>query len=519
VRFERDAGRGFERLFPETFSFRADRHDPAELYLQLDDLARKPRLLAPRANRRDAEILISRLVLGIPRYLERMVDRLQREGRVDERTLTRVHQDVALLAQIALRFATTLEKEARTGIHVAIFHLRKLVFQSLLALLDRRADPAYVAAYVDGSADPVNPADDLSEAGFFHTLESGPQDTVNRCLVRLAERAFYRWLEGVCLDEENRAFEQADSPFAGREEEVCRAIGRNRGRVRRPRDLVPFLRRPGNRDCERVLAKLERWFLRQYDVCHAAFFIRHADDLGRGVRQPDRVLSRHTPGAYLAALAVLASPFLGASLFYERAPDLFDLACALELALILAGAAWFLGWNFFWRKNLTFFRASVPRIAAGIIVGYLPIFFIDEVWSLAGQPWGMLVATSVLLGSTTLLYLYIEVQRRLRNPQLAFARARQIFLLGVLQSFGTGLLVTGLVGGFMVSRNWAPSGSVPIGALRELLPPFVGELPKVLGIDPLYTYPSALVLMTFMAFFIGTFLQLMWEDIPLTDPL
>ena len=42
VRFERDAGAGFTRVFPETFSFRADRHDPAELYLQLEDLLRKP---------------------------------------------------------------------------------------------------------------------------------------------------------------------------------------------------------------------------------------------------------------------------------------------------------------------------------------------------------------------------------------------------------------------------------------------------------------------------------------------
>jgi hypothetical protein len=58
VRFERDAGDGFVRIFPETFSFQAERHDPAELYLQLDDLARKPRLLSPHARRRDTEVLL-----------------------------------------------------------------------------------------------------------------------------------------------------------------------------------------------------------------------------------------------------------------------------------------------------------------------------------------------------------------------------------------------------------------------------------------------------------------------------
>ncbi|HEY5656775.1 MAG TPA: hypothetical protein VIY27_03210, partial [Myxococcota bacterium] len=39
VRFECDRGDGFERLFPETFSFHPDRHDPAEIFLQLQDLA------------------------------------------------------------------------------------------------------------------------------------------------------------------------------------------------------------------------------------------------------------------------------------------------------------------------------------------------------------------------------------------------------------------------------------------------------------------------------------------------
>jgi hypothetical protein len=162
----------------------------------------------------------------------------------------------------------------------------------------------------------------------------------------------------------------------------------------------------------------------------------------------------------------------------------------------------------------------VPRIAAGIIVGYLPIFFIDEVWDLATRSWLTLACISVLLGFTTLLYLYVEVQRRLGATDQAFARARQIFLLGVLQSFGIGLILTGLIGRFMVLRNWAQaSQAASIEALREQLPSFVGQLPAVVGIDPFYAFPSAIFVMTFMSFFIGTFLQLMWEDIPITEPL
>jgi hypothetical protein len=162
----------------------------------------------------------------------------------------------------------------------------------------------------------------------------------------------------------------------------------------------------------------------------------------------------------------------------------------------------------------------VPRIAAGIIVGYLPIFFIDEIWDLATRSWLTLSGVSALLGFTTLLYLYVEVQGRLGRTEQAFARARQIFLLGVLQSFGIGLILTGLIGRFMVLRNWSPgSEAASVESLRAQLPPFVGQLPEVVGIDPFCAFPSAILVMTFMSFFIGTFLQLMWEDIPITEPL
>ena len=521
MRFERDSGDGFVRVFPETFSFHAHRHDPAELYLQFQDLAQQPKYLSPKASRRDADVLISRLVLALPRYLEGVLKRLEHEGRLDDRALARVYEDLALLSQMLLRFAGDKAREDQPGIRTSSLHLRKLAFRTLMALVRCRVTPGYLAAYVEGTVDPVDPADDLSEAGFFHTMESGGPDAVNRSLVRLAERAFYRWLEDVCLDEENRAFEAEDSPFEDRETEVLRAICDSPSpRVLRGRDLNPFLRRPRNRDCRRVLGKLEAWFLRQYDIHSAAAMIHHADMLRRGVPDADRVLSRHKGSTYLALLTALASPFVAAIFAYDRAPGFFDVVCAAELLLIDATVLWFLLVRFCWKRDLALFRASVPRIAAGIIVGYLPIFFLDEVWALAERGWFMLSSVVVLIGFTTLLYVYVEVQRRLGDPTEAFARARQIFLLGLLQAFGIGIVITGLVGGFMTTRNWGEGGSVgSVEVLRQSLPPFVGELPRVLGFEPFYAFPSAIFVMTFLSFFIGTFLQLMWEDIPITEPL
>jgi hypothetical protein len=519
VRFECDRGEGFERIFPETFSFHEDRHDPAEMHVQLADLVSKPRLLAPEANRRDAQVLMSRFVIAVPRYLEAVVDRLEREGRLDEAGFSRFYTDVALLSRIFLRFAAARTGEETQGIRMAIFQLRKLIYRALLRLVELRVSSGCLAGYIGGSVDPVDPSDDLSEAGFFHTLESGEQEAVDRTVLRLAERAFYRWLEEICLDEENRAFELEDSPFDSREAEVRLSIAVDGRDVERGRDLVPFLRRVGNRDCLRALEKLEAWFLHQYDIQLAAAMTEHAANLVRGVDDADRVLSRHRTRNYVFALAALAAPFAAAALAFERAPVLFDFLCGLEVVSVTLGVLWYLFYQFLWKRDLTFFHASVPRIMAGIIVGYLPIFFIDEVWSLANRPPFALFSIAVILGATTLLYLYIEVQRRLGDTAVAFARARQIFLLGLLQAAVIGILFTGLVGRFMAARNWGPEGQTPIEALRATLPPFVGQLPPIVGVEPFYTFPAAVLVMTSMSFFIGTFLQLMWEDLPITEPL
>jgi len=247
--------------------------------------------------------------------------------------------------------------------------------------------------------------------------------------------------------------------------------------------------------------------------------IHHADQIGRGTPSPERILSRHTTANYVGALVLISSPFMASVFAYDRAPSFFDAACAAELIIADAAVLWFLLYRFCWKRDLTFFHAAVPRIAAGIIVGYLPIFFIDEVWALAAQPWIVLSSVALLMGFMTLLYLYIEVEGRLGDPALAFARARQIFFLGVFQAFGIGLVITGLVGGIMVLRAWGGGAAADLHALSQNVPTFIGQLPRIVGFEPFYTFPSAVFVMTFLSFFIGTFLQLLWEDIPITEPL
>jgi len=520
VRFEVDHGEGFHRIFPETFSFHPQRHDPAELSLYLDDLLSKPRLLGGSANRRDSQELLTRLLAEAPRYLERVIERIETEGRVTGAARLRVHQDIAILSQVLLRFTESRGLADRRSVRVATWLLQRRIYRSLMTLVAERVSTAYLERFALGLEDPVDPRDDPSESGVFHALESGSQDVVDRILVRMAERAFYQWTEGVCLDDENQAFEKEDSPFLDREREILNAITTgSRGQLLRGEDLVAFLRRP-SRDCERVLKKLETWFLRSYDIPHSSAIIQHAASVVMGADDSHRVLSRHSSRNYALLLGLLAAPYVGAAIAYRRAPLVFDLLCSAEVVAVNATALWFVVYRFLLRRDLTLFHASVPRILAGVIVGYMPVFLIDEVWDLADRAAMVLGVIAFVLGITTLLYIYVEVQRRLGPTATAMSRARGIFLLGVLEAFGVGVVMTSLVGPFMVSRNWSPGDeSMPIEALREMLPPLFGQLPAIIGVEPFYVFPSAVFIMTFLSFFIGIFLQLMWEDLPITEPL
>jgi hypothetical protein len=516
VRFERDAGEGFQSVFPERFSFHASRHDPAELYLRLDDLWSNPRRLSPQASRRDAEELMTRFLAALPATLEGVLVRLG--SGENHAAYLRACEDIAVFSSLAERFLAEKELAKTPRLSLAALHLRRLHLNALLPLFEARVGEAFRAAYVRGEARGAA-STDPHDLGFYYALAGSDAEQLDVQLTGAAERAYHRWLEDVCLDRDNRAFEEERSPFRERDAEVLgAALTTGRTRANCAKQLSPFLRRPKDRDCLRLLSKLETYFLRRYDVHHAAVMRHHAEALKRGPDSPERRLSLHSTRNYSLALLLPALPFIGAAFAYTRAPALFDGLASAVVGLVLGAALWFLLVQFMWRKDLTFFYTSVPRIGAGIIVGYAPVFLIDEVWDLAKQPPVYLVATVLLLGSTTLLYLFVEVQRRLGDARLAFDRARGLFLLGLVEAAGFGMLTTSLLGPLMAARNWGPY-EAPLHAIRPTLEPMIGELPRVLGFEPLTAFPGAIVLMSFLSFFIGTFLQLLWEDLPITEPL
>jgi hypothetical protein len=519
LRFERETANGWSPLFPETFSFHPDRHDPFELQLQLEDLWSDSRRIEG-ATRRDCQELVRRLLAAAPAYVESLLDQLEQSGRLDNAASVRIHADAVLLARVLARFLREKELETHPETRFARFHLRKLVWRCAWVLVRERVGEERLAAWLAAPAAGArrfSPA--FTERELMRAIAGDDDDQAAPLVLALAERAFHRWLEDTCLDTTNDAFDSEESPFESREEEVLDVVSvEPQRRLRRAAHMSPFLRREGSRDCQRLLRALEVWFLRQYDLPRSAAVIRHEENLGRGYGSKPGVLSWHSTKAYGVAIAALIAPCVGAAFAYERAPMLFDVASSVVLAGVLGAVLWYLAVRFLWQKDLAFFHAGVPRIGAGIIVGYLPVFLIDEVWDLARRDWFPLGVTVALMGTTTLLYLYVEVKSRIRDSREAFARARRLFLLGILQAEALGLILTSLLGRFMVERTWGDA-AIPVGQLREITPTFVGELPRILGVEPFYVYPTAILLMTFFSLFVGTFLQLLWEDLPITEPL
>jgi hypothetical protein len=521
IRFERETPEGFVPLFPETFSFHLDRHDPFELQLQLEDLWSDPRRLDPRATRRDSQDLVRRMLAGAPGYVEAVLDQLVEGGRLSGAASVRVHADAVVLARVVARFLREKELESHPETRFTRFHLRKLVWRASWALVRERVGDERLEEWLASPAAGARRSPPtFTERELMQALAGDDDAEAAPLVLALAERAFHRWLEDTCLDGDNEAFESEGSPFASREDEVLAVVSIDpQRRLRRVAHMTPLLRRQGSRDCLRVLRALEVWFLRQYDVPRAGAVIRHEENLVRGRAHFTGVLSWHSTAGYGAAIAALLTPFVGAAFAYDRAPLVFDVAASVTMAGVLGAVLWYLIVRFLWQKDLAFFHSAVPRVGAGIIVGYLPVFLIDEVWDLARRPWFPLGVTVALMGTTTLLYLYVEVKSRIRDPREAFARARRLFLLGVLQAQALGLILTSLLGAFMVARTWGEEGLISIAELRNTTPTFVGELPRIMGIEPFYVFPTAVLLMTFFSLFVGIFLQLLWEDLPITEPL
>lgn len=213
---------------------------------------------------------------------------------------------------------------------------------------------------------------------------------------------------------------------------------------------------------------------------------------------------------YFCAQSLLTSPGMGAAA-RELLPGtsicvLFS--TSFKVALIAIYAFLMVAFLLFC-LHAQLLQLLIPRLAACIMVGYFPLIVTDEIWLAVPQlvlytswwppPFSFVIGTLALFVSW--VYLLIEVSNKVSNRALAWRRTSVVFLIGLGWSLIIGLLVLDLVGLAFKNR---------LESLHSLLwvPGLFGQIPV-----------QVLLLYMPLALLLGIFLQIIWEEKPITEPL
>ncbi len=160
---------------------------------------------------------------------------------------------------------------------------------------------------------------------------------------------------------------------------------------------------------------------------------------------------------------------------------------------------------FFLIKHQNTIRLWIPRLFGSIIVGYLPLIVGDELWKFAILA-DRYTITAIVFLSLFISFLYIlhEISNIVGYGKDVFRRSVNIFSNGVLYSFSIGIILLDILNAHFVSNMNDPQ----IFRSSHLHSGILGVIdPKVL----LVFFPLALL--------IGIFVQIIWDDKPITEPL
>jgi len=154
------------------------------------------------------------------------------------------------------------------------------------------------------------------------------------------------------------------------------------------------------------------------------------------------------------------------------------------------------------RKTTLYFKLLIPRLLGGIFIGYFPILIGEEVWSFVKEVNAFEGFFIVILSSVfCLYYLFTELNNVVKDIRVAFFRSIRIWLIGLIESFLIGIFIQDLFARAFVKTLTNYSLIMPNGLLG-------GNI-----------YPKVLLIYFPLALFIGIFVQLIWEDKPITHPL
>lgn len=349
-----------------------------------------------------------------------------------------------------------------------------LVLQSLIQFLE--TSPLSIPELKDV-------AKDLIQSYYILAWEdSGQEEEIEH-----KQRAAEKYLR-LCIDDSNQEWFDLGSKARSK-----------KGRKIREDEVTGIAKKLIEKDCK-VDSRRKRWLLQKAQSwLLSRYNLRKASEIAfNGKPKCQR-------WAFLALPECLAAIVL---LWLSAGP--FQALCLLDRNWVLsffylAGIAvvgkWILGLSCGKKENFLDNDVGLflPRLAAGIVVGYLVLSgngaWRDIFSNVLSYDWQLIILP--LLG--VFFYMYVEISKMTGHK--IGANPAHILLRGYSYSVLTGVIVSDLFGESMAAH--------PGYALA--VPVFHGVFGSI--------YPKVIFYHAPLALFIGVFLQLLWEDKPLTEKI
>ncbi len=338
-------------------------------------------------------------------------------------------------------------------------------------------------------------------------------DVCERCLDFLENDANQDWFDRMVLDKGPRT--------TTREEAVIEVVNELLSQLKKYRGKLKNkdLTNDAKKETERGKKRVEQALSRAKDKLMTWYNLKKGGEITTAL-QDGKIpssLRRFISGWLPEIIGVLT---LAYSVYFENSSsfrDIFrgfkplDLDCGIWILFIyfLLTCGIFVAAAELLRKTKWVdTQIYLPRMAAGIIVGYL-VLLSDEAWGgiFGDHEWLFVVGRILLPCVAVFIYILIEMNnvKGIRYP--IFGKAFRLLSRGAAYAVLTGVIVSDLFGEAIVKR--IPETAKIFKTSSGLNP---AHLNGLFG----NIYPEVIFYIAPLALFIGVFVQLLWEDKTLT---
>jgi hypothetical protein len=289
-------------------------------------------------------------------------------------------------------------------------------------------------------------------------------------------------------------------------------------------------RRDGNRRLTQVIGLISDHYLKRYDLDHSADFWSKAKSKDLALLFFLTLHRRPYIPLFFQLLPLIVLFFFAYQHWNTSAPpptippppitlNLFDpqslaiLACYIPFLFLLIATLIQIA-----RKRWLYSQLLLPRLLGAAIVGMIPLLLNDQSWQIGIQssPVNWLLLAS-LTYTASFVYMFIEVYNTVkfvqgRSVADALKASGKIFLIAFSETL---FIVT--ITSTLIFPEVVPSLSAAKFGIYATLYASVTGLPEIrltFGF-----FPALIVLWTGIALFIGSFVQLLWQDKRITDSI